>query len=126
VRAWQKVAWCLGRCGVSFGCGKRGPGGGERGPGAEWRSKLSEAWIDAGRGSWDAGIDQEDGSALAGWWAGFNRWSSFSRSGAGFFRLGLFREILCEKFVDLGGNWSEKLMIPGEIRGIGARKFVAM
>jgi hypothetical protein len=29
-------------------------------------------------------------------------------------------------FVDLGGNWKRKLMIPSEIKGIGARKFVAM
>jgi hypothetical protein len=29
-------------------------------------------------------------------------------------------------FFDLGGNWSEKSMILIEIRGIGARKFVAM
>jgi hypothetical protein len=29
-------------------------------------------------------------------------------------------------FVDLDGNWSVKSMIPSEIRGIGARKFVAM
>jgi hypothetical protein len=29
-------------------------------------------------------------------------------------------------FVDLGGNLNEKSMISGEIRGIGARKFVAM
>jgi hypothetical protein len=53
-------------------------------------------------------------------------WAGFSRSGAGFFRLRLFREILCEKFVNLGGNWNEKSSIPREIRGIGDRKFVAM
>jgi hypothetical protein len=29
-------------------------------------------------------------------------------------------------FVDLGGNLNEKLTILGEIRGIGAGKFVAM
>jgi hypothetical protein len=29
-------------------------------------------------------------------------------------------------FVDLGGNLDEKLTIPGEIQGIGVRKFVAM
>jgi hypothetical protein len=37
-------------------------------------------------------------------------------AGSGFF----------EKFVELGGNWNEKTSIPREIRGIGARKFVAM
>jgi hypothetical protein len=31
-----------------------------------------------------------------------------------------------EKFIDLGGKWDGKSMILGEIRGIGARKFVAM
>jgi hypothetical protein len=34
--------------------------------------------------------------------------------------------VLREKFVDLGGNLDKKSMIPGEIQGIGARKFVAM
>jgi hypothetical protein len=29
-------------------------------------------------------------------------------------------------FVDLGEKWSGKSAIPGEIRGIGARKFEAM
>jgi hypothetical protein len=29
-------------------------------------------------------------------------------------------------FVDLGGYWNEKSSIPREIRGIRARKFVAM
>jgi hypothetical protein len=29
-------------------------------------------------------------------------------------------------FVNLGGNWNEKSSILREIRGIGARKFVAM
>jgi hypothetical protein len=53
-------------------------------------------------------------------------WAGFSQSGARFFQLRLFREILCDKFVDLGGNWNEKLMIPSEIQGIGAKKFVAM
>jgi hypothetical protein len=51
--------------------------------------------------------------------------AGFSRSGAGFFRLGLFREILVAKIFDLGGNWSGKSLIPSEIRGIGARNFVA-
>jgi hypothetical protein len=60
------------------------------------------------------GIDQVmDGSALAG-----------LRSG--FFCLPLFQEILVAKFFDLGGKWDEKLSIMGEIRGIGARKFVEM
>jgi hypothetical protein len=45
---------------------------------------------------------------------------------AGFFQLGLFREILVETFVDLGGNSDRKSTILREIRGIGARKFVAM
>jgi hypothetical protein len=45
---------------------------------------------------------------------------------AGFSRFELFREILCELFVDLDGNWKRKSAIPREIRGIGARKFVAM
>jgi hypothetical protein len=45
---------------------------------------------------------------------------------AGFSRFGLFREILRELFIELGGNWSGKSMIPSEIRGIGARNFVAM
>jgi hypothetical protein len=52
--------------------------------------------------------------------------ASFSRSEAGFFRLGLFREILLKISVELGGNWKGKSVIPGEIRGIGARNFVAM
>jgi hypothetical protein len=55
-----------------------------------------------------------------------SRQAGFSRSWAGFFWLALFQEILCELFVDLGENWSEKSMILGEIQGIGARKFVAM
>jgi hypothetical protein len=45
---------------------------------------------------------------------------------AGFSRFGLFRENLRELFIDLGGNWKRKLVIPREIRGIGARNFVAM
>jgi hypothetical protein len=45
---------------------------------------------------------------------------------SGFSWFGLFREILLEMFVELGGNWNEKSSILGEIRGIGARKFVAM
>jgi hypothetical protein len=45
---------------------------------------------------------------------------------ASFLQLGLFREILFEMFVDLGRNWERKSSIPREIRGIGARKFVAM
>jgi hypothetical protein len=47
------------------------------------------------------GVDLRDGV----------EWAGFSRSGAGFFRLGFFREILFEKFFDLGGNWNEKLSI---------------
>jgi hypothetical protein len=75
----------------------------------------------AGVLSSDAGCESEAevGPILAGLWASFSRW-------AGFFRLGLFREILFEMFIDLGRNWERKLSIPREIRGIGARKFVAM
>jgi hypothetical protein len=47
-------------------------------------------------------------------------------SGADFFQLALFREILVAKFSDLGGKWDEKSSIPRVIRGIGARKFVAL
>jgi hypothetical protein len=54
------------------------------------------------------------------------RWWALTSSQAGFSRFGLFREILVEIFVELGGNWNEKSSIPREIRGIGARKFVAM
>jgi hypothetical protein len=39
-----------------------------------------------------------------------------------FSRFGMLRE----KFVDLGANWKIKSSIPGEIRGIGVRKFVEM
>jgi hypothetical protein len=45
---------------------------------------------------------------------------------SGFSRFGIFREILRELFVNLGGNWEGKSSILREIRGIGARKFVAM
>jgi hypothetical protein len=65
-------------------------------------------------GRFDRGRSSVDyGPALASLWAGF-------------FRLGLFREILRELFVNLGGNWSGKSSISREIRGIGARKFVDM
>jgi hypothetical protein len=53
-------------------------------------------------------------------------WAGFSWIWAGFSRFGLFREILCELFIDLDRNWKRKSAIPREIRGIGARKFVAM
>jgi hypothetical protein len=53
------------------------------------------------------------GPALASLWSGF-------------FQIALFREILVAKFFDLGRNWDRKLSILREIRGIGARKFVAM
>jgi hypothetical protein len=43
-----------------------------------------------------------------------------------FFRLALFREILVAEFFDLGRKRDEKSSILGEIRGIGARKFVEM
>jgi hypothetical protein len=58
--------------------------------------------------------------ALAGLWAGF------SRSGAGFFWFGLFREILLGKFIDLGRNSEGKSSTPRDIRGIGATIFLAM
>jgi hypothetical protein len=45
---------------------------------------------------------------------------------AGFRRFALLREILVAKFFDLGRNLKRKSSIPSEIRGIGARKFVAM
>jgi hypothetical protein len=63
---------------------------------------------------------ESSGPALAGMLAGF----SWFR--AGFFRFGLFREILVETFVDLGRNLEGKSTISREIRGIGARKFMAM
>jgi hypothetical protein len=66
------------------------------------------------------------GPALAGLWASFSRWAGFSQSEAGFFQLGLFRGILLAKFFDLGRNLEGKSSILREIRGIGARKFVAM
>jgi hypothetical protein len=66
------------------------------------------------------------GPALAGLWTSFSRWAGFSRSEAGFFRLGLFREILGEMFFDLGANWKIKSSILAKIQGIGARKFVEM
>jgi hypothetical protein len=37
-----------------------------------------------------------------------------------------FEKFLRELFVDLGGTWKRKSSIPREIRGIGARNFVAM
>jgi hypothetical protein len=52
--------------------------------------------------------------------------AGFNRCKAGFFWLEHFREILLEKFVELGVNWKAKSSIPREIQGIGARKFVAM
>jgi hypothetical protein len=45
---------------------------------------------------------------------------------SGFSRFRLFGEILVAKFVDLGRKWDENSLISREIRGIGARKFVAM
>jgi hypothetical protein len=55
------------------------------------RSRWSEAWIDAGRGSWDTDVDQQDGPALAGIGPAF--------SGSLF-----FEKILVAKFFDFGGN----------------------
>jgi hypothetical protein len=45
---------------------------------------------------------------------------------AGFSRSHFFEKILRELFVDFGGNLKRKSSIPREIRGIGARNFVAM
>jgi hypothetical protein len=42
------------------------------------------------------------------------------------FWLAIFREILLEEFIDLGGNSDRKSMILGKIRGIGAKKIVAI
>jgi hypothetical protein len=99
------------------------------------RARRIDAETGAGRGQEqvEAGGLEEDGPALAGLRAGFSRFGTFqvrkffdgpSISGmqAGFSRFG----ILQEKFVDLGANWKRKSMISREIRGIGARKFVAM
>jgi hypothetical protein len=61
-----------------------------------------------------------DGLALAGFGP------ALTGLRAGFSRFGLFQEILCELFIDLDRNWKRKSAIPREIRGIGARKFVAM
>jgi hypothetical protein len=73
------------------------------------------------------------GSALASLKAGFS-WFGFFRGRIFWFSpaisgvlTGFSRFVmLFEKFIDLGGNWNEKSSIPREIRGIGARKFVAM
>jgi hypothetical protein len=40
--------------------------------------------------------------------------------------LDFFEKILRKLFVDLGGKWKIKTMIPSKICGIGARKIVAM
>jgi hypothetical protein len=45
---------------------------------------------------------------------------------AGFTWFTLLREILVEMFFDLGGNLDRKSSNTREIRGIGARNFVAM
>jgi hypothetical protein len=71
--------------------------------------------------------------ALAGLRAGFSRFRLFrdlnflyspaiSGMQTGFSRFAM----LFEKFIDLGGNSKKDSMIPREIQGIGARKFVAM
>jgi hypothetical protein len=73
------------------------------------------------------------GPALVGLRAGFSRfglfqdpnfWYSPAISGVqvGFSRFGM----LFKKFVILGRNLEGKMSIPREIRGIGARKFVAI
>jgi hypothetical protein len=69
------------------------------------------------------------GPALAGsefFESGFLICPAISGVQTGFSRFRLFREILLEMFVELGANWKIKSLIPAEIRGIGARKFVAM
>jgi hypothetical protein len=70
----------------------------------------------------DAGQRQRDGGSRSS----IELRAGFSQFGAGFFQLGLFREILLVKFFVLGRNSESKSSIPREIRGIGARKFVAM
>jgi hypothetical protein len=54
------------------------------------------------------------------------RRAGFIRSWAGFSWFALLREILVEMFFDLGGNLDRKSSNTREIRGIGARNFVAM
>jgi hypothetical protein len=69
------------------------------------------------------------GPALAGsklFESGFFICLAISSVQTGFSRFGLFQEILLEMFVELGANWKIKSLISAEIRGIGARKFVAM
>jgi hypothetical protein len=71
---------------------------------AERAGEIEATWgvrIDAGGGR--AAMLSESWRSLTGR-AGFSRWAGFSRTEAGFFRLALFREILRELFVDLGGN----------------------
>jgi hypothetical protein len=76
-------------------------------------------------GQMDGGVDQV--------MAGFSRFRTFRElfclvgpaiSGVqtGFSRFGMLRE----KFVDLGRNSERKSVIPREIQGIRARKFVEM
>jgi hypothetical protein len=68
----------------------------------------------------EAGGLGEDGPALA------RVGPALADLRSGFSRFRLFRAILRELFVDLGRNWKRKSSIPREIRGIGARNFVAM
>jgi hypothetical protein len=89
------------------GAGRRRRGAGRAENGRRWRLGAgceSEA---------EAGLALAGGLALDGLRSGFSR-------------FGLFQEILVAKFFDLGGKWDEKSSIPREIRGIGARKLVAM
>jgi hypothetical protein len=69
---------------------------------------------------------EEGGLALAGLGPALAGMPALAGLRAGFSMFVLFQEILRELFVDLGGNWKRKWSIPREIRGIGARNFVAM
>jgi hypothetical protein len=69
---------------------------------------------------------EEGGPALAGLGPALAGMLALAGLRAGFSMFVLFQEIRRELFVDLGGNWKRKSSIPREIRGIGARNFVAM
>jgi hypothetical protein len=60
--------------------------------------------------------------AFSGVKSGYFRWATFFGAETGFFWFGLLREL----FIDLGGNLEKDSMIPREIQGIGARKFMAI
>jgi hypothetical protein len=74
----------------------------------------------------EAGGLRGDGPALAGLGPALAGVPALAGLRSGFSRFGLFREILREMFFELGTNWKIKSSIPAKIRGIGARKFVAM